>query len=144
MAEKFGGIHGDSVITLERFAERLAQKCAKSLSRLARPLELRLAAWDAFHAYKLPEQWCLSGIVDAFLNAVEELELHGLEPEGVANALPDDHNIKHLTKLWQHWRMVLHERNLWTVGDVLQEGKKLQKFCALSCLPRLSPMALRL
>ena len=124
LAENLGGAHGEVVVTLERFAERLAQKASQTLARLARPIELRLAAWDAFHACDVPSQWRVSGIVDAFLDAVEELELHGLKPEDVAAALPDDNNIQHLTKLWQHWRKVLNEQNLWTVGDVLQKGTK--------------------
>ncbi|MCX7969800.1 MAG: hypothetical protein N3B10_15105, partial [Armatimonadetes bacterium] len=44
LAEKFGGVHGNAIVTLERFAERLAQGASQSLFRLARPLELRLAA----------------------------------------------------------------------------------------------------
>jgi ATP-dependent helicase/DNAse subunit B len=124
LAENLGGAHGEAVVTLERFAERLAQKASQTLARLARPIELRLAAWDAFHACDVPNQWRVSGIVDAFLDAVEELELHGLKPEEVAAMFPDDNNIQHLTKLWQHWRKVLNEQNLWTVGDVLQKGTK--------------------
>ena len=122
LAENLDGVHGEVVVTLERFAERLAQKASQTLARLARPIELHLAAWNAFHACDVPSQWRVSGIVDAFLDAVEELELHGLKPEDVAAAFPDDSNIQHLTKLWQHWRKVLNEQNLWTVGDVLQKG----------------------
>lgn len=124
LAEEFGGVHGNVVTTLERFAEQIAQKASQTLFRLARPLELKLAAWDAFLSCDVPETWRVSGIIDVFLNALEELELHGLTPEKVSQALSDDRNIKTLTELWQHWRKVLHERNLWTVGDVLQEGAK--------------------
>ncbi|MFA0776669.1 MAG: hypothetical protein PVTTEEND_000383, partial [Candidatus Fervidibacter sp.] len=44
LTEEAGGVHGDTVATMERFAERLAQQTAPSLYRLARPMELRLAA----------------------------------------------------------------------------------------------------
>ncbi|MCX7967951.1 MAG: exodeoxyribonuclease V subunit gamma [Armatimonadetes bacterium] len=122
LAEEFGGIHGNSVVTLERFAERLAQGASQSLFRLARPLELRLAARDAFLACDIPETWRVNGVIETFLETVEELELHGLSPEDVAKVFPEDDNIKHLTELWQHWRNFLRERKLWTVGDVLHEG----------------------
>ena len=122
LAENLGGVHGEAVVTLERFAERLAQKASQTPARLARPIELRLAAWDAFRACDVPDQWQVSGIIDSFLDAVEELELHGLKPEDVSKVLPDDSNIRHLTELWRHWRKVLNEQNLWTVGDVLQKG----------------------
>ncbi len=129
LAGEFGGVQGEAVVTLERFAERLAQRDAAEIPfRLARPIELRLAAWDAFRSCDVPEQWLVRGVVDAFLNAVEELELHGLKPEDVALSLAWDRNISYLTELWKHWRKVLQERNLWTVGDVLNFGiKALQR-----------------
>lgn len=123
LAEEIGGVHGEAVVTLEKFAERLAQSSGASFGRLARPLELRLAAWDAFHAASdLPPQWRVNGIVEVFLDTVEELELHGLTPERVATALPDDPTVAPLTRLWRHWCSVLCERHLWTVGDVLRRG----------------------
>lgn len=112
---------------MERFAERLAQNASRTLYRLARPIELRLVAWDAFQNCDLPEQWRVDGVVDAFLDVVEELELHGLTPEQVASVLPNFETVKHLKDLWQHWQKVLHKCNLWTVGDVLREGSKAIK-----------------
>lgn len=134
LAEEFGGVHGEVVVALERFAEQIAQRNTKNPFRLARQLELRLAAWDAFHKCDVPEHWCVSGVVDAFLDAVEELELHGLEPEQVAKRFHNDATIAKLTELWKHLREVLHERNLWTVGDVLRLGTEAVK-CLRDNLP---------
>ncbi len=122
LAEECGGVHGEVVVTLEKLAEQLAQRNAQTLFRLAHPLELRLAAWDALYECNVPEQWRVSGVVDAFLDAVKELELHDLKPEDVAQALAYDRNINLLTELWKYWRKSLNGRNLWTVGDVLRQG----------------------
>ena len=123
LTEEAGGVHGDAVATMERFAERLAQQTALSLHRLARPMELRLAALEAFQALPaLPNQWRTAGVVDAFLNAVEELELHGLTPNEVAETFDDDDSIAHLVAAWRQWKRCLNERHLWSVGDVLRNA----------------------
>lgn len=125
LAEEVGGVHGDAVTTMERYAERIAQQAHLSVGRLARPIELRLAALEAFQALPaLPDQWRTGGVVDAFLEAVEELELHGLTPDKVAETFDDDDFITHLVAAWREWKHCLRERHLWSVGDVLQNACK--------------------
>jgi ATP-dependent helicase/DNAse subunit B len=117
LAEETGGVHGKAVVTMERFAEHLAQQTAPSLYRLAQPMELRLAALPA-----LPDQWRTTGIVDAFLNAVEELELHGLTPDEVAKTFNRNKVISNFVDAWRQWKCCLNEHHLWSVGDVLRNA----------------------
>lgn len=120
LAEKVGGVNGDAVTVLDYLAQIIAAENADKLWRLAKSAEQRLAAWDAFAALdNLPKEWKQSGVVDAFLDTVEELELDGLTPERVEKVLSGDERIVTLVQAWQLWKERLHERGLWSIGDVL-------------------------
>ena len=130
LAERMKGVSGDSVSVLDFLAYRLASSCTDGLFRIASPLERKLAAIEVQSALNLPEKWLSSGIVEAFINAVEELELHDLSPQEVRTTIPNDPTIQVLTQWWEAWREILHQCGLWSLGDALkvaaeelQEGK---------------------
>lgn len=114
------GISGDSVSVLDFFAYRLASSCTGELVRLAQHVEQKLAAVYARSKLNLPSEWLQTGIVDSFLDTVEELELHDLSPEAVQGIFPNDQAIQNLTEWWKVWKEVLHEQGLWSVGDALK------------------------
>jgi len=124
IAEATKGVSGDSVSVLDFLAYRLAASCTRELVRLAQPVEQKLAAIVARSGLNLPNEWERAGIVDAFLSAVEELELHDLSPETVQSALSDDETIQVLVQWWQAWKEVLHTQGLWSLGDALKSAKK--------------------
>jgi len=128
LAEKMKGVSGDTVSVLDYLAYKLASSNANGLFRLASVLERKLAAIEARSELTLPEKWLSSGVVEAFLNAVEELEFHDLSPREVQTAIPDDPTIQVLTHWWEAWREILHQRGLWSLGDALRvAAEKLQK-----------------
>lgn len=117
LAERFGGVMGEQVSVLDIFAELLLE--GQGMTRRASPLEQRLAALAAFPSAGLPEEWKQVGIVDAFLSAVEELELHGLTPDEVHQVFPDASTIVALTNWWRGWKEQMRGRGLRSVGDSL-------------------------
>ncbi|MCC6037273.1 MAG: PD-(D/E)XK nuclease family protein [Armatimonadetes bacterium] len=120
LAERVKGVSGDSVSVLDYLAFKLASSDTDGLFRLASALERKLAAIEARSALSLPEKWLSSGVVEAFINAVEELELHDLSPQSVRTAIPNDPTIQVLTHWWEVWREILHQRGLWSLGDALK------------------------
>lgn len=116
------GISGDSVSVLDFFAYRLASSCAGKLVRLAQHVEQRLAAVCARSKLNLTSEWLQTGVVDSFLDIVEELELHDLSPKAVQGIFSNDRAIQTLTEWWEAWKEVLHEQGLWSVGDALKEA----------------------
>ncbi|MGQ9520457.1 MAG: PD-(D/E)XK nuclease family protein [Candidatus Fervidibacter sp.] len=114
------GISGDSVSVLDFFAYRLASSCTGKLARLAQHVEQKLAAVYARSKLNLTSEWLQTGIVDSFLDTVEELELHDLSPEAVQGIFPNDRAIQNLTEWWKAWKEALHEQSLWSVGDALK------------------------
>ncbi|MEJ7613840.1 MAG: PD-(D/E)XK nuclease family protein [Candidatus Fervidibacter sacchari] len=128
LAEKVKGVSGDSVSVLDFLAYKLASSSANGLFRLASVLERKLAAIEARSELSLPEKWLTSGVVEAFINAVEELELHDLSPQAVQTAIPDDPTIQVLTQWWEAWSKILQQRGLWSLGDALKVATEgLQK-----------------
>jgi len=128
IASEVKGVSGDSVSVLDLLAYRLAASCSDELFRLAFPVEQKLAAITARHELKLPDKWKGSGVVDVFLNAVEELELHELSPEAVQDALSGDETAQVLVQWWREWKGVLKRHGLWSLGDALK--------LAVECLRR--------
>ncbi len=120
IAEATKGVSGDSVSALDSFAHHLAASCTEELFRLAQPTEKRLAAITARSSLNLPEEWKHIGIVEVFLNSVEELELHGLSPETIQSTLPHDETVQVFAQWWQAWKKVLHNQGLWSLGDALK------------------------
>ncbi len=120
LAERVKGVSGDSVSVLDPLAYKLASSNANGLFRLASVLERKLATIEARSELSLPEKCLTSGIVEAFINAVEELELHDLSPQEVRTAIPDDPTIQVLTQWWEAWREILHQRRLWSLGNALR------------------------
>ena len=130
LAERMKGVSGDSVSVLDFLAYKLASSDTNGLFRLASVLERKLAAIEARSALNLPEKWLSSGVVEAFINSVEELELHDLSPQAVQDTIPNDPTIQVLTQWWKAWREILHQRGLWSLGDALKvaaEGLKRGK-----------------
>jgi len=128
LVERVKGVSGDSVSVLDSLAYKLASSNANGLFRLASVLERKLAAIEARSELSLPEKWLTSGVVEAFINAVEELELHDLSPQEVRTAIPDDPTIQVLTQWWEAWRKILHQHGLWSLGDALKVATEgLQK-----------------
>ena len=120
LTEEVNGVCGSAVATMERFAEHIAQQATSSPHRLAQPMELQLAALEVLSESNA--QWRTAGIVDAFLNAVEELELHGFTPDEVGKTFSGDALITSLVTAWQEWKCCLNKRYLWSVGDVLRNA----------------------
>ncbi|MFN3420634.1 MAG: PD-(D/E)XK nuclease family protein [Armatimonadota bacterium] len=120
IAEATKGVSGDSVSVLDFFAHRLAASCTEELFRLAQPTEQKLAAIIARSSLNLCEEWERTGVIDVFLNSVEELELHGFSPETLQSALPHDETVRVLAQWWQAWKDVLHKQGLWSLGDALK------------------------
>ncbi len=117
------GVHGDAVTVLDYLAQQIAAQQTDGLWRLARPVEQHLAALEVFAALaELPEEWQQPGVLDAFLDAVEELELHALTPEKLEEVLDDDESIAALTQAWRLWKKRLRECRLWSVGDALSNA----------------------
>ncbi|MFN4179713.1 MAG: PD-(D/E)XK nuclease family protein [Armatimonadota bacterium] len=120
IAEATKGVSGDSVSVLDFFAHRLAASCTEELFRLAQLTEQRLAAITARSGLNLSEEWKRIGVIDVFLNSVEELELHDLSPETIQSALPHDEMVRVLVQWWQAWKKVLRKQGLWSLGDALK------------------------
>ncbi len=131
LAKENGGVTGDRVMPLDSFAVHLLTSAAPAPKRRALPLEERLAAFEALSAVThSPQRWDRPGIVDAFLDAVEELELHGLAPENekVQAVLKEASDMSHsLFEGWRKWKKTLREGNLLSVGDVLTEAAQKVK-----------------
>lgn len=136
LSAEVGGVHGDAVTVLDYLAQKIAAEQTDGLWRLARPVERHLAALEAFATLvELPTEWHRSGIVDAFLDAVEELELHALTPEEVGKVLGGDERIDALTQAWQFWKKRLKERGLWSIGDALRNAIYALRNGSLSLSP---------
>lgn len=130
LAEKIGGVSGEEVAVLDLLAYRLASTHSSDLFRLAGFSERRIAAREAQSRLDLTEEWLHAGIVDSFLNAIEELELHALSPEAVQSTIRNDSTIEVLTSWWKAWQEVLKERGLWSLGNVLKIATEgLQEKC---------------
>ncbi len=128
LAERMKGVSGDNVSVLDYLAYKLASSDTNGLFRLASVLERKLAAIEARSELSLPEKWLTSGVVESFINAVEELELHDLSPQSVRTAIPNDPTIQVLARWWEAWREILHQRGLWSLGDALRvAAEKLQE-----------------
>ncbi len=123
-AKEFGGIAGDRILPLDTFASQLLMSYRPALVRRARALEERLAAQAASMKANLTLDWQRPGILDAFLSAVEELELHGLSPDSFQKALTElqSPTMQQVLCWWKAWKVTMQAHSLQSVGDVLNEA----------------------